>query len=64
MKRNKVFYDAAKKQLDTLAPEDVRPFWIKAIDICKTKVEVVKSACDTAYSIIVCIQKENPKFAL
>lgn len=62
MKRNKVMFEGARKQLETLLPDDVKPYWLKAVDICEPKVEIVKNQCETAYNIMVCFQKENPKF--
>lgn len=64
MKRNKVLFDAAKKQMDTLLPDDVKGDWINALNICEKKAEIVKNACDTAYNIMICFKDNNPKFKI
>lgn len=62
MKRNKVLFDAAKKQMEVLLPEEMKADWLNALSICEKKAEIVKNACDTAYNIMICFQQNNPNF--
>lgn len=64
MKRNKVLFDAAKKQMEVLLPEDAKAVWLNALDICQKKTEIVKNACDTAFNIMVCFKENNPNFKI
>lgn len=62
MKRNKVLFDAARKQMEVLLPEEMKGDWLNALTICEKKAEIVKNACDTAYNIMICFQQNNPNF--
>lgn len=64
MKRNKTFYEATKKQFETLLPEDMKADWLKALDICFEKVDMkIKNACDLAMAMGKCFYENNPKFS-
>lgn len=63
MKKNKVNYDAAMKQFDTMLPDDMKDDYKNALTACKDAAAGEKNACEAAYKFILCFQKNNPQFA-
>lgn len=62
MRKNKVLYDAAMKQMDVLLPDKYRDANKKALEICKDAANGEKNACDAGSKMIECIHKNNPIF--
>lgn len=49
MTKNKLNFDNARKQIETLLPEEMKGPILKSMDVCGKKVDVVKDKCETAY---------------
>lgn len=62
MKKNKVNYDAAMKQFDTLLPDNMKEPYKQALTTCKDSANGEKNACEVAYKLINCFRANNPMF--
>lgn len=62
MKKAKLNYDAAIKQIDTMMPEEMKEPNKRALEACKNAVNGIKDPCEAGYTILKCIVKENPDF--
>lgn len=60
MKKNKVNYDSAMKQFDTMLPDDIKDDYKNALTTCKDATGGEKNACEAAYKFILCFHKNNP----
>lgn len=62
MKKNKVNYDSAIKQFETLLPDEYREPYKMALTICKESAVGIKDNCDAALAMLKCFHANNPKF--
>lgn len=62
MKKNKINYDAAMKQFDTLLPDNMRDPYKEALTKCKDVAGGEKNPCEVAYKLIMCFRNNNPMF--
>lgn len=63
MRKNKVNYDAAMKQFDTLLPDHMKDDYKNGLTACKDAAGGEKNACEVAYKLILCNFKNNPSFS-
>ncbi|XP_053676284.1 general odorant-binding protein 72-like [Anopheles nili] len=62
MKKGKLNYEASMKQIDTIMPDELAEPMRRALDICRNASDGIKNNCDSAYAMLQCISKNNPKF--
>lgn len=62
MRKNKVLYDAAMKQFDTLLPDHMKDDYKNALAACKDAVAGEKNPCEAAMNVLQCNYKNNPSF--
>lgn len=62
MKKNKITYESAMKQFDTLLPEDYKQPYKDALTKCKDSTGGEKNACDASYKFLKCFYENNSKF--
>uniref|UniRef100_A0A1Q3FRX7 Putative odorant-binding protein 12 n=1 Tax=Culex tarsalis TaxID=7177 RepID=A0A1Q3FRX7_CULTA len=61
-KRGKISYEKSLKQIDTLLPDDMKPDFRNGLEACKDAAQGVKDHCESAYVLLNCFYKNNPKF--
>lgn len=62
MKKGKIQYDAVMKSIDTMMPEELRDDTKRAIEVCKGVSVGIKDHCESSFTLMKCIFKENPNF--
>lgn len=62
MKKNKILYESAMKQMDTLLPDSIKEDNKAALTKCKDIAGGEKNPCEVAYKLAVCNHANNPKF--
>lgn len=63
MKKNKVNFDGAMKQFDTLLPDNMKDDYKNGLTACKDAGGSEKNACEVAYKLAQCVSKNNPSFS-
>lgn len=62
MKKNKILFDAAKRQFDVLLPDEYKEPWKHALEVCKDGTGGAKNPCDAAINFVKCFRDNNPLF--
>jgi PBP/GOBP family len=62
MKKGKIQYDATMKSIDTMMPDELRDDTKRALEACKDVSIGIKDHCESSFTMIKCIFKENPNF--
>nr|AGI04325.1 obp55 [Aedes albopictus] len=62
VKKGKLNYDAAMKQIDTIMPDELAEPMRVALNACRTASDGIKNNCDASYAIAQCVATNNPKF--
>lgn len=62
MRKNKVNFDAAMKQFDTLLPDHMKDDYKNGLTACKDAGGAEKNPCEVAQKLILCNFKSNPQF--
>lgn len=62
MKKNKILFDSAMKQFDTLLPDSMKDDYKNALTKCKDSAGGEKNPCEVAYKLAVCNHANNPSF--
>lgn len=62
MKKNKINYDAAMKQFETLLPDNMKGPYKDALTKCKDVGGGEKNACEVAYKLLNCFRDNCPIF--
>lgn len=62
MKKGKVLYDGALKQMDIMLPEEVKEPSKNALNICRDAPVGIKDNCEAGYAMTKCLYKNNPTF--
>lgn len=63
MRKNKINYDAAMKQFDTLLPDHMKDDYKNSLTTCKDAAGGEKNACEVAHKLILCSFKTNKSFS-
>lgn len=64
MKKTKVNYEAAMKQIDIMMPDEMKEPNKNALTACKDTTAGMKDPCEAGYTMIQCIVKVNPDFVI
>lgn len=59
MKKNKVTYEAAIKQMDLLMPDEIREQYKGSLTTCKDSTDGIKDNCEAAQTLLKCLMKIN-----
>lgn len=62
MKKAKVNFAAAMKQIEILLPDELKEPNRNALTICKDSTQGIKDNCEAGYALVKCLYKNNPKF--
>lgn len=62
MRKNKLNFDAAMKQFDTLLPDNMKDDYKNGLNACKDAIGGEKNPCDAAFKLIKCNAENNPSF--
>lgn len=62
MRKNKVNFEGAMKQFDTLLPDSLKDDYKSALTTCKDAAGGEKNACEVAFKLIQCNYKNNKSF--
>lgn len=62
MKKGKILYESVMKSIDTMMPEELIDDTRRAVEVCKDVSVGIKDHCESAYTLLKCIYKENPNF--
>jgi PBP/GOBP family len=62
MKKGKIQYDSVMKSIDTMMPEELQDDTKRAIEVCKGVSVGIKDYCESSFTMMKCIFKENPNF--
>jgi hypothetical protein len=62
MRKGKIQYDAVMKSIETMMPEELREDTKNAIEVCKGVSVGIKDHCESSFTLMKCIFKENPTF--
>lgn len=62
MKKGKLMYDAVMKSIDTMLPDELRDDTKRAVELCKDASVGIKDHCESAFTMLKCLYKENPNF--
>lgn len=62
MKKAKVNFAAAMKQIDILLPEELKEPNKNALTLCKDSTQGIKDNCEAGYALVKCLYNNNPKF--
>lgn len=62
MKKSKINYAAAMKQIDQMLPDEMKEGMKTALTACKDVTNGIKDVCDAGYTAVKCIAKNNPEF--
>ena len=63
MRKNKINFDGAMKQFDTLLPDHMKEDYKNGLTACKDSAGGEKNPCEVAYKLIECNFKNNPSFS-
>lgn len=64
MKKGKLNYQGAMKQVDTLVPNDMKDDFRRGIEACKDVASSIKDHCESSFAVIKCYVENNPKFLI
>lgn len=62
MKKAKLQYASVMKTIDVILPDELKEDYRNSFTICKDVINGVKDQCEGAYTLLKCIQKNNPTF--
>lgn len=62
MKKGKFNHEQSKKQVEMMLPEEYKTPMLSAMETCKETAKGVKDNCEASYTMMKCIQSNNPKF--
>lgn len=65
MKKGKFNLEQTRKQVELMlpeVPEDYKTPMLASMEICKDSTKGIKDNCEASYTLMKCIQKNNPKF--
>lgn len=62
MRKNKINYEGAMKQFDTLLPDHMKDDYKNGLTACKDSAGGEKNPCEVAHKLILCNLKNNPQF--
>lgn len=62
MKKSKIQYDSALKQIESMMPDEIKEPNKKALVACKDSTSGIKDPCEAGYALLKCIFKSNPDF--
>lgn len=62
IKKGKLQYAASLKSIETLLPDDLKPPFRHALEMCRNAADGIEDYCEAAYALTKCNYKNNPKF--
>lgn len=62
VKKGKVNIESVHRNIDTLMPEELQEDTKRAVELCKDSGNGIKDHCESAFLILKCLYRENPKF--
>lgn len=62
MKKGKIQFEPVMKSIETMMPEELREQTKRAVEACKTVSVGIKDHCESSFTLLKCIKKEDPAF--
>lgn len=62
MRKSKINYEAAMKQMDNLLPDNMKDDYKSALTTCKDSTSGEKNACEAAYKFLNCFASNSAQF--